>query len=390
MSTTFPTIDAVEVFAYSDTRNQDYSEIASPMDRYPAYRHRRPSWYRFMDRMVVAIHGAGLTGLGMTNGGALTRAIVGEHLAPLLIGKELREVEPIWDILHDSMLPFGAAGLARMALSCVDIALWDLLARYRQIPVYELLTATSRREIPAYATTVDVRTAQEQGFAGAKVSALVGPWDPPSLVSEWIGYLERERAAVGDSFPLMVDAWMGWNLDFALGLLPQLALLGIDWLEEPFPPADLASYAALGPEAARYGIRIAAGEHHCSVLDTQQLVATGAIQILQPDVTWCGGITELRRIIALAGRARIPVCPHFGGEVWALHVMASSDNCPLAEWYVDDERHSGASPGMRVTPGPLPDHGYLSLPDSPGLGVSIEWDERPGAEVGSFHQQPTE
>jgi L-alanine-DL-glutamate epimerase-like enolase superfamily enzyme len=69
------------------------------------------------------------------------------------------------------------------------------------------------------------------------------------------------------------------------------------------------------------------------------------------------------------------VSPHFGGEVWALHVMASSDNCPLAEWYVDDERHTGAAGGLRVTPVPLPNHGYLSLPDSPGLGVSIDWGE---------------
>ena len=387
MSTAFPTIEAVEVFPYPDTRSQDYSNVASPMDRYPAYRHRRPSWYRFMDSVLVAVHGGGLTGLGMTNGGALTRALVAEHIGPLLVGTELREVEPIWDLMRDSMLPFGDSGLARMALSCVDIALWDLLARHKQVPVYELLGGTSKREIPAYATTVDVGAAREQGFAGAKVSASVGPWDPPSLVSEWLGHLERERAAVGDSFPLMVDAWMGWNLEFALRLLPELALLGIDWLEEPFPPADLNSYAALGPEAARYGIRIAAGEHHGSVLDSQHLVATGAIQILQPDVTWCGGITELRRIIALAGRAHIPVCPHFGGEVWALHVIASSDTCPLAEWYVDEERHTSAARGLRLTPAPLPNHGYLSLPDSPGLGVSIDSDEPHDAEVGARHDR---
>jgi len=183
----------------------------------------------------------------------------------------------------------------------------------------------------------------------------------------------------------MVDAWMGWNLDFVLRLLPQLAALGIDWLEEPFPPSDLDSYAALGPEAARHGIRIAAGEHHCSVLDSQHLVATGAIKILQPDVTWCGGITELRRIIAVAGRAQIPVCPHFGGEIWALHVMASSEDCPLAEWYVDDEQGSRAARGLRVGPIPVPNHGHLSLPDSPGLGISIEWDEPPEAEFGAFN-----
>ena len=334
-SPTFPTIEDVEIFAYSDTRSKDYADLASPMDKYPAHRHRRPSWYRFMDRVLVAVHGAGFTGFGVSNGGAITRSLVGGHLRPLLIGRELRDVEELWQLMHDSMLPFGASGLARMALSSVDIALWDLLARCRQVPVYELLGGAAKTRIPAYATTIDVGTADQQGFVGAKVTASVGPWDPPDLVGEWLDRLERERARVGDSYPLMVDAWMGWDLEFTLDVLPRLAMLGVDWLEEPFPPNDFDSYAALGQEAARRGVRIAAGEHHASVLDAQRLLETGAVQVLQPDVTWCGGITELRRIIASASRVHVPVCPHFGGEVWALHVMMSSDSCELAEWYVD-------------------------------------------------------
>ena len=372
MPATFLKIEDVEVLPYSDKRSNDYVDLASPMDRYPEHRHRRTSWYRFMDRVMVTVHGAGLTGLGMTNGGAVTSAVVGEHLGPLLIGKELRDVEELWGLMHDSMLPFGATGLARMALSAVDLALWDLLAKYRQVPVYALLGGSLTREIPVYATTVELGTALEQGFVGAKLTATVGPWDPPQLVSEWLVHLEHARAEVGDAYPLMIDAWMGWDLDFTLSVLPRLALLGIDWLEEPFPPADLGSYSALASEAARYGIRIAAGEHHSSVLEAQRLLETGAIQILQPDVTWCGGITELRRIIDLASRAHIPVCPHFGGEIWALHVIASSDSCHLAEWYVDDEESTGQNSGLRVTM-PLPKNGHLSVPDSPGLGASIEW-----------------
>jgi len=371
VSATFLKIEGVEVFVCSDSRSQDYADLASPMDRYPRYRHSRPSWYRFMDRVLVAVHGDGLTGLGMTNGGGITGALVAEHIRPLLVGQELRDVEVLWGVVHDSMLPFGATGLARMALSAVDIALWDLLARYRQLPVYELLGGALKLEVPAYATTVDVVSARERGFLGAKVTASVGPWDPPHVVEEWLSRLEQERAAVGDAYPLMVDAWMGWDLEFALRMLPRLALLGIDWLEEPFPPADLTSYQAVASEAARHRIRIAAGEHHGSVLDTRHLLGTGAIQIVQPDVTWCGGITELRRIIDLASQARIPVCPHFGGEVWALHMIAASDNCQLAEWYVDDAQNIDITPGPRVSGAPRPKDGYLSLSDSPGFGVSI-------------------
>ncbi len=371
MPIAFPKIEGVEAFRYSDSRAEDYADIASPMDRYPHHRHRRPTWYRFMDRVVVAVHGGGHTGLGMTNGGDLTCELVAAHIRPLLIGQELRDLEALWGLVHDSMLPFGATGLARMALSSVDIALWDLLARHRQIPVHELLGGALKKEIPAYATTADVSSARERGFLGAKVSASVGPFDPPQLVEEWLGQLAQERAAVGDGYPLMVDAWMGWDLDFTLEMLPRLAVLGIDWLEEPFPPADLRSYSALGPEAARHRIRIAAGEHHSSVLDIQHLLETGGVQLVQPDVTWCGGITELRRIVDLSRRAGVPVCPHFGGEVWALHVIAASDNCHLAEWYVDDEQRTRAESGVRISPTPRPRDGYLSVPDSPGFGISL-------------------
>lgn len=366
----------MEAYVRPEPRNRDYADIASAMDRYPSTRHDRPRWYHLMESVLVVVRArSGLAGVGETNGGKATQAIVSEHLDPLLGGSEIRDpgtVETLWGLMHDSMLVFGSSGVARMALSAVDIALWDLLAKHRQMPVHELLGGALREQIPAYATTTDLRAAKALHFHGGKLSACAGPWDAPTQVDDWLTSLEAERTAVGTDFPLMIDAWMGWTLDFAVEMLPRLADLGIAWLEEPFPPAELDSYAALGPVAAEHGLRIAAGEHHSSLLGSRQLLATGGIRILQPDVRWCGGITELRRIIAMARQAGVPVYPHFGGEIWALHVLAASEGCELAEWYVDSEGgDTGAAGRPGVVGAPAPEGGLLTVPAGPGLGVEL-------------------
>jgi L-rhamnonate dehydratase len=182
-----------------------------------------------------------------------------------------------------------------------------------------------------------------------------------SDTSLFVGIVKRARDRVGPAVALMVDAWMQWDVPFTLRFAEAAAPLGLDWIEEPLPPDDLAGYAELTKHCP---IPIAGGEHEFTSAAFAELIDRRLHQIVQPDVCWVGGMTELVKIYRLAQANDMRVCPHRGGELWGLHAIAALDPQPLAE---------SGRPWMTWVGGqPLIHNGAIAVPTAPGFGVVID------------------
>lgn len=263
--------------------------------------------------------------------------------------------------MYAATLPFGRRGLAVMALSGVDLALWDLLGKTERCSVAKLLGGARHTEVPAYLTVWSQLAREEAGkYAAYKLHAgklELGSRDEDRVVTA----VEDARQLVGPNIPLMLDAWMQWDIDTTLRVAERVRPLGVDWVEEPLSPDDLAGYAVLRD---RCPVPIAGGEHEFTAFGFAPLIEQRLHHVLQPDVCWCGGMTELVKIYRLAHPAGLRVCPHRGAELWALPALAALDPQPLAESGRPWLPWVGGQPPIRA--------GVIAVPDEPGFGVVID------------------
>jgi L-rhamnonate dehydratase len=270
--------------------------------------------------------------------------------------------------MYRATLPFGRKGIAVMALSGVDLALWDLRAKAASQSVAKLLNHRTPARVPVYKTiwsNVDPETAA--GRHGVKLH--IHPPEPLRLqnrgafVEQVAERVAATRAAIGPARQLMVDGWMTWDAPCTLMIARRIAPLKIAWIEEPLPPDDIKGYCWLRDECE---LPIAGGEHEFTPYGFEQLIDERLHQILQPDACWCGGLTALRRIYEMAGAAQLRVVPHRGAEVWGLHAIAALDSDPLAE---------EGRPWLTWVRGqPEPDESGIAVPDRPGFGVELDRD----------------
>ena len=318
-------------------------------------------WRTSLGQILVAVDtDAGPTGYGVGGGGAAGVHVVRTVLRDVLLGREPADVEGLWQEMYRATLPFGRKGLAVMALSGVDLALWDLRGKVEDRPVAELLGGRVGEPIPTYVTVgAEVEAALGEGHAGVKLDlAFVrGSLDEAELVRR----VAEAREAVGPGRLLMFDAFMEWDLATALRMAESLAPFDLAWLEEPLAPDDLAGYAELSRSSR---IPIAGGEHEFGVAGFRELIDRRLHQVLQPDACWCGGMSVLVGVYERAGRAGLRVCPHRGAEVWGLHAIAALDPEPLAET---------GRPWMTWVGGqPAIEDGTVRISDRPGFGVEID------------------
>jgi L-rhamnonate dehydratase len=320
-----------------------------------------PDWRTSLGQILVAIDtDVGLTGYGVGGGGLAGVHVVRTVLRDVLLGGDAEPVEQLWQAMYEATLPFGRKGLAVMALSGADLALWDLRGKAARLPVARLLGGRTDRAIPAYVTVW-----------GAVPPDLVSQYRAFKLhvehrqggdrAAEVIRLVEEARRAVGRDASLMLDAWMRWSVGKALDVAAGVTGLGIAWIEEPLPADDFAGYAEL---ARRCPVPIAGGEHEFTAAGFAELIDKRLHQVLQPDVCWCGGLTELVKVYDLARRAGLRVCPHRGGELWGLHALAALDPEPLAESGRPWMTWVGGQPAVR--------DGFFQLTDAPGFGVTID------------------
>jgi L-rhamnonate dehydratase len=349
------------------------NHIATPMAKYPAYRASRQSFgLNVLGTLVVELEADnGVVGFAVSTGGEPAAWIVEHHLSRFLIGADPFSVEQIWDQMYLATLFYGRKGLVLNAISCVDLALWDLLGKLRQEPVYHLLGGAVRDELVFYATGARPDLAKEMGFIGGKLPLHYGPGEGEDGFRQNLAELDRMRERTGDDFWLMVDCWMSLDLNYAIRLAHAGAEFNLKWMEEALPPDDYWGYAELRRNVPA-GMMVATGEHEATRWGFRMLLEMGCADILQPDVGWCGGITELIKISALADAHGVLVVPH-GSSVYSYHYTITRHNSPFAEFLMMAPKADKVVPMFTpmLLDEPVPENGRLKLGEAPGFGVRL-------------------
>ena len=343
--------------------------------------------FRFHDWLVVEVEtDAGHVGLGNA---ALcprvTKQIVDLHLAPLVTGGDPWDYEHLWQKMYRATMAWGRKGAGMAAISAVDLAIWDILGKAAGLPVFKLLGGRVKERIPVYASKLyaqplDELAAEAQGYLDAGFRAMKmrfgwGPKDGAAGMRRNAELARTVREVVGDEADLMMEAYMGWTLEYARRMLPLLAPFNPRWLEEPALPDDLAGYA----ELRRLGIvPIAGGEHEFTPRGCAHLMELGAVDVMQYDANRVGGITAARKVNAVAEAKGVPVVPH-AGQMHNYHLVMSDLNCPMAEFFPVHGVEIGNELFYYLFKGdPEPENGFLQLDDQvPGLGVRLN-EERLG------------
>jgi L-rhamnonate dehydratase len=376
----------VDVRAWSVSGGADYhdradghwidSRIATPMSRYAPYRKTRRSFgLDVLSTVVVELEATdGTVGIGVSTGGDVAAWIVERHLARFLRDARVGDVERVWDQLFRSTLHYGRRGVALNAISAVDLAMWDLLGRVRGEPVYALLGGAVREDLTCYATGPRPDVARELGFLGGKAPLRHGPEAGQAGIRSTAEQFATWRSEVGDDFWLMLDCWMSLDVPHATRLAHALSEVDLWWIEEPLLPDDYAGYAELRSKLPT-PMLLATGEHEATRWGFRLLTDLGCADVLQPDVGWCGGLTELRRIAAAADAAGLAVVPH-GSSVYSYHFGLATPNCPVTEFLMMSPEGDEVVPMFAplLLDEPVPVDGRLRVPDRPGFGVELNRD----------------
>ncbi len=309
----------------------------------------------------------------------VTKQVIDEYLTPLLIGADPWDIEFLWQHMYRKTMAFGRKGIGMAAISAVDIALWDLLGKAAKQPVYRLLGGRTKQRIPVYAsrlysTPLDTLAAEAsrykaEGYKAMKLRFGWGPVDGATGMQKNIDLVRTVRETVGDGIDVMADAYMGWTLDYAKRMLPMLEPFNLRWLEEPVIPDDLRGYAEL---KSYHSVPIAGGEHESTIYGFRELLEAHALDYIQFDTNRVGGISQARKISALAEAFSVPVIPH-AGQMHNFHVVMASLNSPMAEFFPPVDVEVGNELFWYIFDGePKPTDGFIDLDDSvPGLGITI-------------------
>ena len=327
-----------------------------------------PDWRTQLGQIVVEIQtDDGRLGIGVGGGGAAAIHVIETVLSDLLLGCDATDVEE----LHAKMLRhtsfYGRKGIVIMAISGVDLALWDLRGKRAGKPVAKLLNPNADvfRDLPTYCTVFDNAGAETAIHAGHQAIKLqmerFGNQPDPTAIHQ---HVRDTRDRLGSTARIMIDAFGRWNLKSTLEVANAISEFNIEWLEEPLLPDDRVGYQKL---AERCPIPIAGGEHEYTADGFHWLIDDQLHTILQPDINWCGGMTTLLQIYKMAASAGIRVCPHRGCEPFALAAIASLDPQPLAE--------SGRRWFTCLTGVPEIQNGKIHVVDRPGFGVGLKQDD---------------
>jgi len=328
----------------------------------------------------------GLVGWGECLGPADINAAVVASMTPMLIGRNPLDIEPIWMELYNQFRDQGQRGPIHTGLSGIDIALWDIAGKHFDAPIYKLMGGAWRTEIPAYATggfrpeggdhasTCATEMAQYvgEGFGAVKIKIGYG-------IESDLKTISAVRDAIGPDVELMIDANHGYDAIDAIEVGRRAAKYGIEWFEEPVVPEALRAYQQV---CANQPIPVAGGETWHGRWAVDEALAQKTVHILQPDVCGIGGLSEARKIITLADVHHVRIVPHVWGTAVALaaglHFHAILPPTP--------QTHEARSPRLEfdrtynpfrqeIVDHPIEHHnGVVSVPEGPGLGISINRD----------------
>jgi L-rhamnonate dehydratase len=352
----------------------------NPMDLV-SFREASMGNFAFHGWLLVEIFtDAGLVGIGNAAlSPLLTKTCIDIYLNPLLVGGDPWDVELLWQQMYRRTMAFGRKGVAMTAISAVDIALWDLLGKSAQQPVYRLLGGRTKDRIPVYASRLyalpldelrsEAQRYKNEGYKAMKLRFGWGPMDGAEGMRHNLELIRTVREVIGDDLDLMADAYMGWTLDYAKRMLPLLEPFHLRWLEEAVIPDDTRGYKEL---KAQGRVPIAGGEHEFTIFGFRDLLEANALDYIQFDTNRVGGISQARKICALAESFQVPVVPH-AGQMHNYHVVMASLNSPIAEFFPRVDVEVGNELFWYIFDGePTPTNGYIDLDENlPGIGLTV-------------------
>jgi len=332
------------------------------------------------DTIIVRVETSeGITGYGEAHPGRSPGAVVSlihNTLAPMLIGMNATDVIGVWKRVHRMQLSsHGVGSGASLGLSGIDMALWDIRGKAAKMPLYELLGGSKRR-LPAYAGGISLGYQPKESLAEEAQEYVARGYKAIKLrlgdsAKADIERVLHVRKVLGDDIDILTDANTAYTLADVRRVLPVLADIKAGWLEEPFACNDFSSYR----EAAKITslVPIAAGENHYGRFEFAQLREAGAVQIWQPDLSKCGGITEGLAIAAMASAYRIPMHTHSSAtginHAATIHFMAAIENSGYFEACVS---HFNPLRDMFGTTFEIGADGCVEPLDKPGIGLEID------------------
>ncbi len=319
----------------------------------------------------------GVTGFGRGGNGGPPHV---QGLSRYVIGEDPFDVTRLWDRMYQGSLAYGMTGAVIHAISGIDLALWDIIGKATGMPVYKLIGGETKTRIPSYATLNDIRWKKEIGFTKIKLALPFGTPGHTKPVREFQEGLRRNtelvkyiREQLGPNGEIMLDCWMALTEPYTLELAEAVAPYRVNWIEEPLMADDYEGHARL--KARINTCRITTGEHLYTRYQFRRLAEHSSAHVWQPDIQWAGGLTELRRIAAIAAAYDIPVIPHLGGSSpFATHFIMATPNSPWAEFFWPP---AGGPPEVykqweeehQITRGP---EGIYTRPlDRPGFGWDV-------------------
>jgi L-rhamnonate dehydratase len=299
------------------------------------------------------------------------------RLAPYLIGRDPLAGEFLWDVMYRQDR-HARKGYQMLALSALDCALWDLRGKIANLPIYRLLGGPTRDRVPCYASmlghSLDHGLIREraqaivaQGFKAQKWFFRYGPGDGLEGMERNVAMVRTVREAVGPNVEIMLDAFMAWDMSYAIRLIQRIEEFHPRWVEEALPPDRINDFAQIRRTTR---VPIATGEHEYTRWGFLQLLQADAIDVIQADPDWCGGISELVKIGVLASAFGRQVFPHGHSVYAALNVIASQPPMvfPMVEFLLRSQPHAQ----FFHTGSLWPENGSLPLPTAPGLGITID------------------
>ncbi len=353
----------------------DYAPRGLPVSRYfpPTVPSKTPGiagtpvWVQ-----VVAENG--VWGLGRCSFGDPVASLINTHFSELLVGRDCFATEMLNDLMWRSTKRHGSVGISAIAQSGIDLALWDLKGKLLGEPVYRLIGGPAREMVKCYCTSDDLDWSIELGFDAFKLSnpAFYEQGNRGlDLIEEKIS---QGRETVGSSAELMFNPVMAYDVRFAIQVAERLRPYRLSWLEEPLIPEDIEAHIQL--RSAVPWMSLATGEDHHTRIPFRQLIEHRVVDIVQPDLQWCGGLSEALKVYAMAEAAGIKTIPHATcNSPYGQHFAFAMPDCDLAEFHLSSPvgvplEQWNQIPGMAT-----PKEGKLVPSDAPGFGLEIpaEW-----------------
>ncbi len=338
--------------------------------------------YTLPSRSVVLVKidtDEGISGIGEAAyfGGPpmITKMIIEKELADYLIGEDPLNIERLWETMYQRSIKHGRKGAIIASMSGIDIALWDIKAKSVGMPLYRLLGGCYEK-IRAYASAgfyaegkglkelaSEMESYVKEGFTAVKMK--IGRVSQ----AEDVARIKAVREAIGPNIDLLVDGNNVYTAYEAIKMARRMEAYDIFWFEEPVPAEDIEGSAKV---AHAIDMPVAAGENEFTRYGFRDLIINQALDIAQPDATWCGGITEARKIAAMASAWNITCVPHSFSSAIALmsnlHFSASIPNSMFQEF---DRNYNPLREELLTEPVRINKDGYIDLPDKSGLGVEL-------------------